>query len=103
MLYVFSYITCQYETVPDSPQSSGKRTALVAEELEAPAPKRSRSESVDMVMYLSQPEAASKFFHSGFSMEDCTLRAQRLFQGDMLYSALALLTKVVHVVILSMS
>lgn len=99
MLYVFSNIMHDYEQIPETPLNSGKRATLVSEELEAPSTKRARSESVDMVMYLSHPDAASKLLSSGFSMDDCTSRAQRLFKDDhhMLYSALTLLRQNIEI------
>jgi hypothetical protein len=103
MLHVFNDVSRQYyEIAPQSPPSYGKRAALVSEELEAPSTKRARSESVDMVMCLSHPDAASKFLSSGFSMDDCTKRAQRLFQDHqddrrILYSALSLLRQNIEI------
>lgn len=108
MLYLFNGVGRQYyegtgvgrqyyESVPETPL----RTALVSEEQEAPSTKRARSESVDMAMYLSHPDAASMLLSSGFSMDDCTSRAQRLFQHQedrrILYSALSLLRQNIEI------
>jgi hypothetical protein len=95
MLYVFR----GYEIIaPQSPQSSGKRDALVSEELEAPSTKRARSESVDMAMYLSNPDAASKLLKGGLGMDDCTTRAEYLLHDShMLYPAITLLRQNIEI------
>jgi len=95
MLYVFR----GYEIIaPQSPQSSGKRDALVSEELEAPSTKRARSESVDMAMYLSNLDAASKLLKGGLGMDDCTTRAEYLLHDShMLYPAITLLRQNIEI------
>ncbi|CAN6239656.1 unnamed protein product [Urochloa humidicola] len=89
MLHVFSNIKHDYEMVPCSQQTSNARKRNASVELDGS--KRPRSESVDMAMYMSQPETASDILNSEISMAVVTSKAQRCIPQDKLNPALCLL------------